>query len=610
MNYPYYICKEIFIKNIMLNILKKYRDHDWLKKPFMPWLIAIISLSIIGAIALFVNLGSISVIDKTEPMFVEAARQMLVRGDWITPYWNEATRFDKPPLIYWLMAIAMQILGVNEWSARLPSAISAIALVFCLVYTLRYFGVNPTESARENQRQLWLTAGIGGMIGLLNPAWIAWGRTAVSDMLLASNIGLALLTFFLAYVRPGKKSQKNWYYACAIFIALAVLAKGPVGLVLPVLVIGSFLIYVGQWRAVLKEMPLITGSLIFLAIALPWFILVTIANGEAYIDTFFGHHNVERFTSVVSDHAGPWFYYIPVIFIALLPWSVYLPWAIAQVKFWQRKYWQKLDRTKHLGLFAFFWLIAIFLFFSISVTKLPSYLLPAMPAGVILISLYLRSMIISENPLQNRGFLISAGVNIIVLIGLAIASLISPQLVGKDTPNLKIWLADSHYPLKAMIIWLIASGIVLFCLLKKQRRKWLWVGNFTGFFLFIILIALPVSKLVDRDRQVAVKQLSLMVAQVQQTGEEFIAVGFLKPSIVFYSQRPVRFISHAYKVHNNLLESINFSNTVLLFTNQKNIGQLNLQPNDYQLLGQQDNYFLLRINRQVLLGKASQVQKD
>jgi 4-amino-4-deoxy-L-arabinose transferase-like glycosyltransferase len=588
----------------------KYLDHALLKKPFMPWLIAVISLSMIGAIALFVNLGSISVIDKTEPMFVEAARQMLVRGDWITPYWNEATRFDKPPLVYWLMAIAMQIFGVNEWSARLPSAISAIALVFLLFYTLRYFGINPAESKTENQQQLWLTAGIGGMIGLLNPAWIAWGRTAVSDMLLASNIGLALLTFFIAYTKPQKKSQKYWYYACAVFIALAVLAKGPVGLVLPVLVIGSFLIYVGQWRPVLKEMPLITGSLIFLAIALPWFILVTIANGEAYIETFFGHHNVERFTSVVSDHAGPWFYYIPVIFIALLPWSVYLPGAIAQVKFWQKRYWQKLDRTQHLGLFAFFWLTAIFLFFSISVTKLPSYLLPAIPAGVILITLYLRSMIISKNPLNNRGFMISAGLNIIILLGLAIASLLSPQLVGKDTPNFKIWLAASHYPLQAAIIWLIASAIALFCLLKTPRRRWLWLSNFMGFSLFITLIGLPVAQLLDQDRQIPVKQLSLLVPQVQQTGEEFIAVGFLKPSIVFYSQRPVKFISHAYKVHNNLLESVNFSNTVLLFTNQKNIQQLNLQPNDFQLLGQQNDYFLVRINRQVLLGKASQVQKD
>lgn len=581
-----------------------------LRKSLKPQLLVIICLILISVIALFVNLGNISLIDKTEPMFVEAARQMLLRGDWITPYWNEATRFDKPPLIYWLMAIAMQIFGVNEWSARLPSALSAIALVIILVYTLRYYGINPSDSGTENQYQLWLTAGVGGVIALLNPAWIAWGRTAVSDMLLASNIGLALLTFFIAYERPGNKSQQYWYYACAVFIALAVLTKGPVGLILPVLVISSFLIYVGQWRPVLKEMPLITGSLIFLAIALPWFILVTLANGQAYIDTFFGHHNVQRFTSVVSEHDGPFFYYIPVIFIALLPWSVYLPGAIAQVKFWQRKYWQRLDRTKHFGLFAFFWLIGIVLFFSIAVTKLPSYLLPAIPASVILISLYLRSMIVSENPLNNRGFLISAGVNIIVLIGLAIAALISPQLVGKDTPNLKIWLADSHYPLKAMIIWLIASGIVLFCLLQKQRRKWLWLGNFTGFFLFIILIALPVSKLVDKDRQIPIKQLSLMVLQVQQTGEELIAVGFLKPSIVFYSQRPVRFISHAYKVHDNLLGLSNLANTVLLLTNQKNIQQLNLQPNDYQLLGQQDNYFLLRINRQVLLSKASQVQKD
>jgi 4-amino-4-deoxy-L-arabinose transferase-like glycosyltransferase len=589
--------------------------ESWENHPKLTWGVSIVGLFLLSAIAFLSHLGDISLIDKTEPMFVEAARQMHLTGDWITPYWNGETRFDKPPLIYWLIVIAFQTVGVNEWGARLPSAIAAILSTFLVFYTLRYFGgliSLETESARTcspfNSTRLRGDIGGGAWWGMammaLNPAWIAWGRTGVSDMLLASSITISLLAFFLGYAQPQTRQQKGWYFIFYSFAALAVLAKGPIGIILPILIIGGFLTYTQQWQRVLWEMQLVKGSLVFLIIAVPWFVLVTMANGQAYLNTFFGHHNFARFTSVVSNHPGPWFYYFPVILVALLPWSVYLPIAIYQVKFWQIQDWRSQDRSQHLGLFALFWLVIIFVFFSLSATKLPSYILPSIPAGVILISLWgnQQNNIESEHPKISLPFLITGFVNILVLLILAIASLISPKLVGDDTPNFSQLLESSHLTTLSGIIWLIASGITLYCLIKPQWRRAVWAGNALGFFAFMALVALPVGQLLDTQRHLPLRQLSTTVRQVYQPNEPLLVIGVFRPSLVYYTQQNIEFMT--YNIQQRLLKLFPVNtpvDTILIITRPKDIAKLGLQYSDYQLLQDQGDYQLIRIKVKVLL---------
>lgn len=589
--------------------------ESWENHPKLTWGVSIVGLFLLSVIAFLSHLGDISLIDKTEPMFVEAARQMHLTGDWITPYWNGETRFDKPPLIYWLIVIAFQTVGVNEWGARLPSAITAILSTFLVFYTLRYFGgliSLETESARTcspfNSTRLRGDIGGGAWWGMammtLNPAWIAWGRAGVSDMLLASCMTISLLAFFLAYAQPKTRQQKGWYFIFYSFAALAVLAKGPIGIVLPILIIGGFLIYTKQWQKVIWEMQLIKGSLVFLIIAVPWFILVTMANGQAYLDTFFGHHNFERFTSVVSNHPGPWFYYFPVILVALLPWSVYLPVAIYQVKFWKIQDLRSQDRSQHLGLFALFWLMIIFVFFSLSATKLPSYILPAIPAGVILISLWgnQQNHIESNQNKISLPFLITGLINVIILLVLAIASLISPKLVGDDTPNFSQLLESSHLTTLSGIIWFIASGITLYCLLRPQWRRAVWAGNALGFFAFMALVALPVGQLLDTQRHLPLRQLSTTVRQVYQPNEPLLVIGVFRPSLVYYTQQNIEFMT--YNIQQRLLKLFPVNtpvDTILIITRPKDIAKLGLQYSDYQLLQDQGDYQLIRIKVKVLL---------
>ncbi|MGL5062057.1 MAG: ArnT family glycosyltransferase, partial [Microcoleus sp.] len=395
------------------------------KRSIAPLLLSILWLCFLAGLGFLWNLGNIGLVDETEPLFAEAARQMTVTGDWITPYFNSETRFDKPPLVYWLMAIGYKLFGVNEWAARLPSAVSAIALTCFGFYTLsKLEEIKNQEVERRNQEAekffpsptpplspsppppLFLSLPwIGSALIALNFHTIAWGRTGVSDMLLSGCMCSALLAFSLGYVleeqreKAGLSAVKSaifpnkWYLTFYVLIALAILAKGPVGIVIPGLIILCFALYLGNFWQLWREMRPVSGILIILAIALPWYVLVTLANGQTYIDSFFGYHNFQRFTEVVNKHSAPWYFYFIVVLVGFAPWSIYLPLAIARTRFWQRSYWKRQARSAQLSLFAFFWFACIFGFFTIAVTKLPSYVLPLMPAAAILVSLFWQDII-------------------------------------------------------------------------------------------------------------------------------------------------------------------------------------------------------------------------
>ncbi|NMG07749.1 glycosyltransferase family 39 protein, partial [Brasilonema sp. UFV-L1] len=359
------------------------------KRPFLIVTLSILWLVLIGGVAFFWHLGSIGLIDETEPLFAEASRQMFVTGDWITPFFNGETRFDKPALIYWCQAIAYWIFGVNEWAVRLPSALAAMGLISLAFYTIQWhFAREDYLKQRIRPTRRWLTAALGAAIMALSPQMIVWGRTGVSDMLLVGCMDSALLCFFLGYAQPSDSDVKaRWYLAFYILIAGAILTKGPVGIVLPALIIGLFLLYLGNAKTVLREMRPLTGLLITLCLSVPWYLLVIWRNGENYINSFFGYHNLERFTSVVNRHSAPWYFYFLVVLLGFAPYSVYLPLAMAKLKFWQRNYWRSQERSSQLGLFAFVWFVGVFGFFTIAVTKLPSYVLPLMPAAAILVAL-------------------------------------------------------------------------------------------------------------------------------------------------------------------------------------------------------------------------------
>jgi 4-amino-4-deoxy-L-arabinose transferase-like glycosyltransferase len=578
------------------------------KRPVLAAIFSVLWIVLMCGIGFFWHLGSVGLIDETEPLFAEASRQMLVRGDWITPFFNNETRFDKPALIYWCQAIAYQILGVNEWAVRFPSALVATAVVgFCFYILQWYFAKQDNLAGVSHPSRRWMVAGLGAALIALSPEMIVWARAGVSDMLLTFCMVSALLCFFLGYAaEEEEKTEKNslfpnrWYTAFYILIGGAILTKGPVGIVLPGLIIGAFLLYLGNFWQVLREIKLFIGLLIIAIISLPWYVLVIWRNGWNFINAFFGYHNVERFTAVVNRHSAPWYFYFVVLLLGFAPYSVYLPSAIARVKFWQRKYWMSQSRFQQFGLFNVAWIFGIFGFFTIAVTKLPSYILPLMPAVGILIALLFADLINRDSTRISMipGFRITAWVNVVFVTAIGVTSFYVPGLFGKDSsaPNFRQLLQQSNLTEICGVIWLASAVILSIFLIRKY-----WVGligvNLVAFSLFLFFVLTPAQYIMDSERQMPLRKLSAIAVENQRPNEELIMVGLKKPSVAFYTQRQINYIggSESGREYIQNQAAKKGQKSVIVFAQPKKFPEMGLQPTDYKILGDRGAYQVIRV---------------
>ncbi|NBD31847.1 MAG: glycosyltransferase [Cyanobacteria bacterium] len=569
-------------------------------QPF-PLAIAFIIMIGLCLVTFLWRLGSIGLIDETEPLFAEAARQMVETGNWVTPYFNGETRFDKPPLIYWLMAIGYQIFGVNEWAVRLPSALSAIGLTGFIFFVLDHFGVSPLNPGTESTQRRWGSL-IGGATLALTPEFIIWARTGVSDLLLTGCMGSALLCFFVGYVHSEKGTEPPFlslgrpsaeYISFYSLTALAVLAKGPVGLVLPGLIIIAFLLYQGNLWAVFREMRVLSGLIIFLVLTVPWYVLVIAENGQNYIDSFFGYHNFQRFTDVVNDHDAPWYFYFVVVLIGFAPLSVYLPSAIAQLQVWRRRFWQKQPRAQQLGLFAFFWFAIIFVFFTIAVTKLPSYIIPLLPAAAILIGLFWSRY---QQEMPSLTLKMNGWVNVIFVLALGAAFYYSPNFIGYDpaAPNLSEIYAQTGLHLLAAATWLGAGILIGLALVTQQYQRWIWGINLLAMLLTFVFVLQPAVFFMDQLRQKPLRELARFEQTVRKPGEELIMIGMEKPSVTFYTQHQVTYLDKTKHAIAHLRKQPD-TESVLLLSHPRNLNTLIDQAQQVTFLGQQGEYQLIRI---------------
>ncbi|MEH1900056.1 MAG: glycosyltransferase family 39 protein [Nostoc sp.] len=616
------------------------------KNPSLGVTVSILGLMVIGWIAFGWNLGNTGLVDETEPLFAEASRQMLVTGDWITPFFDGETRFDKPALIYWCQAIAYRIIGVNEWAVRLPSAIAALGLICLAFYTVHWYLTKQDELEQVSRpTRRYLISFIAAALMALNAETIIWARTGVSDMLLTGCMASALLSFFLGYAgKEGSREQgsrgaalitnaqspmphalfpNKWYLAFYVLIAGAILTKGPVGIVLPGLIVAAFLLYVGKFREVLREMRLFVGILIIIGLSVPWYALVIWRNGWNYINSFFGYHNLERFTEVVNGHSAPWYFYFLVVLLGFAPYSVYLPASIVRLKFWQRSHWRSLERFQQFGLFAWFWFASIFGFFTIAVTKLPSYVLPLMPAAAILVALLWSELLpnmeaknddktqthvgtekVFAHPPASSSIpplLVWSGwLNVVFLSFLATALFNLSHILGTDPAisNFHELIQKSGIPVIAGVIWLVCAILVGGFLLS---RRWNYIIsiNLVGFVAFLIFVLTPASFFIDRERQLPLRELSAVILEAKQPDEELIMLGFKKPSVVFYSHIHVNYLGFPQEavahIKNQAAKALQ-PPSLLLLAEQKKFLQMDLQPDDYKSLSTKGAYNLVRVN--------------
>ena len=465
----------------------------------------------------FFGLGSVTLFDVDEAVFSQATKEMVGSGDWITPTYNGENRYDKPILFYWLMGASYKVFGINEFGARFPSALSGFLLCMALFFFVRHF--------HDRERAFYAALTLP-----LSLYFLVYSHAAVTDMALTLFVALSLFSFFLS-LQPGEGAGR-YIYGLYVFSALAFLTKGLIGILFPFGIAVVYLLFTEGIKG-MKRIFSATGMLLFLLLSAPWYVVQLKINGSEFIQQFFIKHHFRRYTGVISGHKGPLYYYIPVLLIGLLPWVAFLPGGIREALKDSHKLRETgnrsaeensspITRSPSLNFFAFTWFAFVFVFFSLSTTKLPNYILPAIPAACILVSAGM-----AEKGTWRK--YANAGIAVImVLIG--VAFLISEKYL------VKFGISDTGWVLPA---GLAAFAVALICLYAAFTEKTLYGFISVLMVTFLLLLSVKALPLANRQLQGTLHKYSLFARERLEREEKLIVYGINHPSIVFYSDRRI-----------------------------------------------------------------------
>lgn len=502
------------------------------------WL-GLLAVIAVASAVLFTALGDHPLFNPDEGYYAEPSREMLETGNWLTTTLNYAVRYTKPPLYYWASAGAMAVFGPTEFAARFWSAACAVILIgatYCLVN--RFVGFR--------------AALIASAVLVTSPLFVAVGRHALSDMPLSLLIAGGLFCFFRAYAE--RKRGLIWFGYT--LLALAVLAKGPVGVALPVLVLFAYHLLRRNLKDALAFYKPHLGALLVAGIALPWFIAETIATRGEYVACFIFMENLQRFTKVVSSHKGPWWYHFAVVGGGLLPWTLFLfqglyralqptPASVPQapgdvpaqdaggVKQRARltailNTYRALTPRQDLLLFAACFAVVTICFFSASVSKLVSYTVPCFPALAILVAAELDVLLSADAASFRKRFLLPL---LLLAAALAVTAGAAPfvlEHVRRAPPNI--------YPIIAGYAALQLVGIAAAAALAHfaRRRTAGLVVFATTTLLSMAIFGYQTTHLVSDRWEGGMPELAKIAAA---SGEPIFAYRTRLPSLPFYTHR-------------------------------------------------------------------------
>lgn len=503
-------------------------------------------LCFVAASVFFFRLGGTQLWDRDEPRNARCAQEMLERGDWTTPTFNGELRAHKPVLLYWLMMGAYQIFGVHEFSARFASAALSLGTVLA-TYLI-------------GQRLFSPRAGFwAGLALATSPLFDMSARAATPDATLIFFMTAGMLTFVLAAFPQrasgaaaspqglGWQNNPSLRLATYVLLGLAMLAKGPVGLLLPLTTIGAFGLAMrwrpsvteagrtetlGSWLqmasprqflATLQEMRLISGVALALLIAAPWYIAVGYATDGAFLVEFFGDHNFGRALEAKEGHRGfgPPFY-LAVILAGTFPWSV-LAAPLALDTF---RNLRSASSDRRGLVLALCWIGAYLLVFSVARTKLPSYVTPCYPAVALLIGLFV------ERWWQGK---------LSISPGWILASMLALLLVGIGLTGGLAWGAQRYAPSET---WLAGMGALVAAFGTGGIAAWFFNRQRTGIGVLVtaaVVLAVGIHSVLlvrvsDRQQVATI----LRAASLADAGHSrWIAVTGMEPSWLFYADRPI-----------------------------------------------------------------------
>jgi 4-amino-4-deoxy-L-arabinose transferase-like glycosyltransferase len=414
--------------------------------------------------------------EPDEGRYGEIPREMLASGDFVTPHLNGVLYFEKPPLYYWLNAAALTLPGRPEIVCRLAGVLFGLAGIGLAWALGRSIG-GPRAGL------------VSGVVLASSPLWIALSRATIIDMTLTFFLSATLTCFWLAQAKEkGERGEKALWYGMFAASALATLAKGLIGFVIPGAVIFFYLLFARRWRLLLR-VPWIGGIALFLAIALPWHVLAAQRNPD-FLWFYFVHEHFQRYATPEADRQEPFWFFAAILALGLLPWSGVLP---VTARLFRRGSGQLRDRLRDRPglIFLACWAGFVFLFFSASQSKLVPYILPAMPPLAVLISLALTAGESAEDDPRLRSWhRVGGTVGALVLAMLAavliwislgrvrqVSAGVDPLLLALALPALAVslvsawlWLRGKLDRLSALAVAALAPALLIFCLVALGPR--------------------------------------------------------------------------------------------------------------------------------------------
>lgn|GEM_PF-1978829 len=498
-------------------MMRRMQQQRWLA----PALILLLAVPL-----LFSFLGGWSFLDPDEGRYGTIPYQMLTRADFITPTQNEIKFFDKPPLLYWLIAASYSIFGTHEWAARLIPALAALLGVIT-VYAL-------------GQRMFSLRAGVlAALILTTSLMWLVLGRFVVTDMLVSSLVFMVLALWWFGHADssgPGTGKQTAYFLGFWIVLALAVLAKGPIAVVLTGGCLFSYMVLCRQWGSP-ALMRWGIGIPLFLAITVPWFVLVAQRNPE-FNHFFWYDQHIGRFLGKTTNNGhvegiGYYFKFLPLVFF---PWSFFVP--AAALAFWSQRHRlrQLAGRKSSLRMRAITFLLcgAAFTlsFFSTSSGKLLTYILPMLPLMALLLAAYF-DWLFGQGAIWNRALSIGTALLAAVLltVGLAAIVILPAKLSSIGIESLPATLLGGSF-----MLW----GIALITMSWRFRLAGV-IGATTGGFAAVMITTFVILTTILPDFTTKTLAEYIQPGIASHPDSEVLTLGYIR-SIPFYTGKRVEIL--------------------------------------------------------------------
>ncbi len=456
---------------------------------------------------LFFTLGDFGITDPDETFYAETAKEMLVRDEWLTPYIHDESQFEKPIFFYWMVEAAFKVFGVNEFAARFPSALTGLLGLLAMYFLGKML---------FNERVGLFSA----LIFATSIEYIVLSRACVTDMALSTFMLAGFLFFLYGHLR----GKKVFYLASSLGFALATLTKGPIGILLPAAIILLYLIITKDLTA-LKRVPIGGCLVVFLLIAAPWYLIMYKMHSKDFMNVFFGFHNITRFLAPEHEVGSQFYYNIPNAFVGLFPWSVFLPIGLLHAF---KTTFANRDEKRGKVIFLLLWFFIIFIFFSASSTKLPTYIFPSYPALAILTALiwddFLRGTL-SKNIARWMKYSYY-----ILPVAIVFAAIGLYMLIDRRYPNM---LADATIA-GSFLIFGAALSLVAF-----RAKEFLLAFFLTAFSVILFLYPFTMLVLPEMGRYETSKEISQKLLSLVAAGEPIGAEKHYRAGLAFYTNRPI-----------------------------------------------------------------------